>query len=105
MLQDEALHFQRIGTFLEHADSTARLLDVKFENPVGGDVSASVAKRAKVPATPASQEDDFCYWSAVLRSVSGFGAHRKVYRNVIRPDKVAALGVGISRDFLVPVAA
>ena len=30
MLQDEAFHFLRIGTFLERADNTARLLDVKF---------------------------------------------------------------------------
>ena len=30
MLQDEALHFMRLGTFLERADNTARLLDVKF---------------------------------------------------------------------------
>ena len=28
---------------------------------------------------------------AVLRSVSGFEVYRKVYRNVIRPDKVAEL--------------
>src|SRR4051794_7570202 len=30
MLQDEAFHFLRIGSFLERADNTARLLDVKF---------------------------------------------------------------------------
>ena len=30
MLQDEAFHFSRLGTFLERADNTARLLDVKF---------------------------------------------------------------------------
>ena len=30
MLMDEALHFIRLGTFLERADNTARLLDVKF---------------------------------------------------------------------------
>ncbi len=30
MLQDEAFHFLRMGTFLERADNTARLLDVKF---------------------------------------------------------------------------
>jgi uncharacterized alpha-E superfamily protein len=30
MLQDDAFHFMRIGTFLERADNTARLLDVKF---------------------------------------------------------------------------
>src|SRR5712671_2934815 len=30
MLQDESFHFLRIGSFLERADNTARLLDVKF---------------------------------------------------------------------------
>ena len=30
MLMDEALYFMRLGTFLERADNTARLLDVKF---------------------------------------------------------------------------
>ena len=91
MLQDEALHFQRLGTFLERADNTARLLDVKFETPAGSQASASVAALARAPATPEAQEDDFYYWSAVLRSVSGFEIYRKVYRNVIRPDKVAEL--------------
>ncbi len=36
-------------------------------------------------------EYDFYHWSAVLRSVSGFEVYRKVYRNVIRPEKVAEL--------------
>ena len=30
MLKDEAIHFIRLGTFLERADNTARILDVKF---------------------------------------------------------------------------
>ncbi|MEF7616375.1 alpha-E domain-containing protein [Aquincola sp. MAHUQ-54] len=82
MLQDEALHFLRIGTFLERADNTARLLDVKFQS-LAGDFFGSNAKEA--------QEVDFYHWSAVLRSVSGFEVYRKVYRNVIRPEKVAEL--------------
>lgn len=83
MLQDEAFHFLRIGTFLERADNTARLLDAKFH--AGDDALAwSSAGRAEV-------EYDFYYWSALLRSVSGFEVYRKVYRNVIRPEKVAEL--------------
>ncbi|MCU0969139.1 MAG: alpha-E domain-containing protein [Rubrivivax sp.] len=82
MLMDEALHFLRIGTFLERADNTARLLDVKFQS-AGGDFFGSAGKE--------SQEVDFYYWSAVLRSVSGFEIYRKVYRNVIRPERVAEL--------------
>ena len=79
MLQDEAFHFIRIGSFLERADNTARLIDVKFYRQDGEASTARDAAR------------DFYYWSAVLRSVSGFEIYRKVYSNVIQPDKVAEL--------------
>ena len=84
MLQDEALHFLRVGTFLERADNTARLLDVKFQALKGGDYFGPDAAKEQ-------QEVDFYHWSAILRSVSGFEIYRKVYRNVIRPEKVAEL--------------
>jgi uncharacterized alpha-E superfamily protein len=85
MLQDEAFHFLRIGSFLERADNTARLLDVKFQ-AMGSDALLGT------PAQPAGEADvDFYYWSALLRSVSGFEIYRKVYRNVILPEKVAEL--------------
>lgn len=82
MLQDEALHFIRLGTFLERADNTARLLDVKF-HAVAGEFHGSAGAR--------DQEWDFYHWSGILRSVSAFEVYRKVYRNVIRPEKVAEL--------------
>ena len=85
MLQDEALHFLRIGTFLERADNTARLLDVKFQSLAGDDYFGPRATLRE------AQEVDFYHWSAVLRSVSGFEVYRKVYRNVIRPERVAEL--------------
>lgn len=78
MLQDEAFHFIRIGSFLERADNTARLLDVKFYRQEQTQGEHDAAR-------------DFYYWSAVLRSVSGFEIYRKVYSNVIQPDKVAEL--------------
>jgi uncharacterized alpha-E superfamily protein len=84
MLQDEALHFLRIGTFLERADNTARLLDTKFQALAGGDYFG-------VDSAKEALEVDFYHWSAILRSVSGFEIYRKVYRNVIHPDKVAEL--------------
>ena len=46
MLQDEALHFLRIGTFLERADNTARLLDVKF-HALGRASSSAPRSRAR----------------------------------------------------------
>ena len=85
MLQDEAFHFLRIGTFLERADNTARLLDVKFH------AAPREFFGAGATATQEPYEVDFYHWSAVLRSVSGFEVYRKVYRNVIRPEKVAEL--------------
>lgn len=36
-------------------------------------------------------EYDFYHWSAVLHSVSAFEIYRKVYRNVITPQRVADL--------------
>ena len=83
MLQDDSLNFLRVGTFLERADNTARLLDVKFHALSGEYFGADNVKE--------SQEVDFYHWSAILRSVSGFEVYRKVYRNVIRPERVAEL--------------
>jgi uncharacterized alpha-E superfamily protein len=82
MLQDEAFHFYRMGTFLERADNTARLLDVKF-HAVQSDFFGA--------ASELDQEYDFYHWSAILRSVSGFEVYRKVYRDVITPERVAEL--------------
>ncbi len=82
MLQDEAFHFVRIGSFLERADNTARMLDVKFHD-VESDFYGNADER--------DTEYEFYHWSAILRSVSGFEVYRKVYRNVIQPEKVAEL--------------
>ena len=120
MLQDEAFHFLRIGSFLERADNTARMLDVKFHavdhELVGHGPGAAAARlRYGLGVTPNQSQSqsqsgggsqsqsqsqdsggkdvefDFYHWSAVLRSVSGFEVYRKVYRNVIRPERVAEL--------------
>ncbi len=82
MLMDEALHFMRLGTFLERGDNTARLVDVKFHALQHDFWGSAHAK---------DQEYDFYHWSAILRSVSGFEIYRKVYRDVIKPERVAEL--------------
>jgi uncharacterized alpha-E superfamily protein len=82
MLMDEALHFMRLGTFLERADNTARLVDVKF-HAVQSDFFGAASEK--------DLEYDFYHWSAILRSVSGFEIYRKVYRDVIKPERVADL--------------
>ena len=130
MLQDEAFHFLRIGSFLERADNTARLIDVKFhamdggtgiggrarsgaglsqsqnQSQSGGSGSQSQSQNQSGGGSQSQSQSqgqgadggngkdveyDFYHWSAVLRSVSGFEVYRKVYRNVIRPEKVAEL--------------
>lgn len=79
MLKDEAFYFIRLGTFLERADNTARLLDVKFHG-----AAYSGWEETDTPL-------DFYYWAAILRSVSGFENYRKVYRDVVTPERVAEL--------------
>jgi len=76
LLQDEAYHFIRLGTLLERADNTARILDVKYHvlRPQGDEGAT-----------------DFYEWGALLRSVSAFEVYRKVYRDVITPERVAEL--------------
>jgi len=78
MLQDEAWRFTRIGTYLERADNTARILDVKYQLLLpAGEVEGGAA--------------DYYQWSALLRSVSAFEVYRKVYRDLITPARVAEL--------------
>ena len=76
--RDEAYHFTRLGTHIERADSTARILDVKYHVllPSVRDVGGAV---------------DYYQWSAVLRSVSAFEAYRQVYRDAITPLRIAEL--------------
>ena len=78
MHRDDAYEFARLGTHMERADSTARILDVKYHIllPSVKDVGGAV---------------DYYQWSAVLRSVAAFEAYRKVYRDVITPLRLAEL--------------
>ena len=77
LLQDDSYHFIRLGTLLERADNTARILDVKYHvlRPHGEEEGAT----------------DFYQWGALLRSVSAFEVYRKAYRDVITPERVAEL--------------
>ena len=87
MLMDESLHFMRLGTFLERADNTARLVDVKFHAMNNDDFGMPMLRQE----SETDKEYDFYHWSAILRSVSGFEVYRKVYRDVIQPERVAEL--------------
>ena len=76
MLHDDAFHFLRLGTFLERADNTARLLDTKYHLLGSSDAGPAVT---------------FYEWGAVLRAVSAFRAYHQLYHDVISPARVAEL--------------
>jgi uncharacterized alpha-E superfamily protein len=63
MLRNEIYNFSRIGTFIERADNTARILDVKYYVllPSLAWVGSSL---------------DNAQWETVLRSVAGDRAYR-----------------------------
>ena len=78
MLRNDAFYFSRLGVFIERADNTARILDVKYHvllpemSNVGGGL-------------------DYFQWSSILRSVSALTAYHWVYRDSIKPWLVADL--------------
>ena len=78
MLRNDAYWFTRLGTFLERADSTARILDVKYNvllptyEAVGGAL-------------------DYVQWTAVLRAVSAGRGYHWIYRREVKPWLVAEL--------------
>jgi uncharacterized alpha-E superfamily protein len=78
IVRGEAFNFSRLGTFLERADNTARILDVKYHIllPSVRDVGGAL---------------DYYQWTALLRSVSAFETYRQLYRDQIFPIKVAQL--------------
>ncbi len=78
MLRGEGYDFIRLGTHIERADNTARILDTKYHLllPSAADVGGAV---------------DYYQWSSLLQSVSGFEAYRKIYSDAISPRRVAEM--------------
>jgi uncharacterized alpha-E superfamily protein len=76
MLRDDGYWFSRLGLFIERADNTARLLDVKYHlllpdhELVGGGL-------------------DYFQWTALLRSVSAQSSFHYQYRQSVKPWLVA----------------
>ena len=76
ILRNDTYFFSQLGTFLERADNTARILDVKYyvllpsSEAVGGGV------------------DNF-QWGAILRSVSAHRSYRWVYKENYKPWRIA----------------
>jgi uncharacterized alpha-E superfamily protein len=75
-LHDDGFAFTRLGTFLERADNTIRLLDSKFHilADSGTDLAAN-----------------YYEWGTVLRSVGAFRAYHQLYHDIITPRHVAEL--------------
>lgn len=78
MLRNDAFWFVEIGTFLERADNSARILDVKYHVllPQGEGVGGAV---------------DHCQWESILRAFSAVRAYHWVYNERITPWHIAEL--------------
>ncbi|MDJ1159477.1 alpha-E domain-containing protein [Chelatococcus sp. SYSU_G07232] len=78
MLRNDAYWFTRLGTAIERADNTARILDVKYH--------------VLLPATEqVGGSLDYFQWTTILREVSALTAYHWVYRESVKPWLVADL--------------
>ena len=76
LLRDEALHFTRIGTYLERADNTTRMLEARWRDPGG---------RGERLIEEASE------WAVLLRAMSAFEMFRRLYRESVTPLRVTQM--------------
>lgn len=76
MLRNDIFDFARLGTFIERADNTARILDVKYYVllPSASFVGTSL---------------DNVQWETILRSVSAMRAYRWLYKGDATPFGIA----------------
>jgi len=76
MLRNDIYNFARVGTFIERADSTARILDVKYYVllPSVSHVGSSL---------------DNVQWETILRSVSAMRAYRWLHGGDVNPTGIA----------------
>src|SRR6187399_3004863 len=78
MLRNDAYWFSRVGVYMERADNTARILDVKYH------LLLPAHERVGGPL-------DYFQWAAMLRSVSALTAYHWVYRDSVKPWLIADL--------------
>ena len=76
MLRNEIFNFARVGTFIERADNTARILDVKYHLllPAVSYVGTTL---------------DNYQWESILRSVDAHRSYRWVYAAQYKPANIA----------------
>jgi uncharacterized alpha-E superfamily protein len=78
MLRDDIYNFSRIGTFIERADNTARILDVKYYRAAAGRSPRSAPRSTTVQ------------WESILRSVSAHRSYSWVYDSRrVKPINIA----------------
>ncbi len=76
MMRGEAYGFYLLGTCVERADMTARILDVKYH---------LLLPDVAMVGSPL----DYYQWAALLKSLSGFEAYRRQYHAGLRPVDIA----------------
>ena len=77
MVHDEGWWFVQVGQFVERADKTTRILDVRYQ---------SLPERGLPPIV---NQTDTLEWSAVLRSCSAWDAYKSIYGADVHPRLVA----------------
>ena len=92
MPHSEVWHFCRLGRFIERADKTLRILDVKSFLLLAPDVDGGANVEVDEDETV-----DSIQWAALLRSASAFEAYRKRHGR-IEPDRVSQFLL-LDRDF------
>jgi uncharacterized alpha-E superfamily protein len=65
----EGWHFRQLGMYLERADKTSRMVDVKYH---------MLLPAPNWVGTPL----DFLHWTALLKSVTAFNTYRRLYGNI-----------------------
>jgi uncharacterized alpha-E superfamily protein len=78
MLRNDAFCFAQLGTYLERADNTARILDVKYHVLLSGSERVGGAL-------------DYSQWESILRAVSALRAYHWVYHERLAPWMIADL--------------
>jgi len=76
MMRGENFCYHQVGIFLERADMTARILDVKYH---------LLLPDLSMVGSPL----DYYQWAALLKSLSGFEAYRRKVHAGFRPIDVA----------------
>jgi uncharacterized alpha-E superfamily protein len=79
MGRDEGYRFISLGTFIERADNTVRLLDIKY------------AQASDTEVHEARNFVQYYQWSAMLQAMSAFETYRKSYRDAVDPIHVAEM--------------